>query len=88
MDGLDRERSADDRRVWLIRLTNRGRRLASQLEVSPWELLSGAIGSLSAREKTQLLTLLGKVAEAVRRAVESDGRLSPSASQSNHGGSR
>jgi len=88
-DGLVvRERSSDDRRVWLIRLTERGRRLAPALEVSPWELLGGAIGALSAREKTQLLTLLGKVADAVRRAVEADGRPFPPQPHSNHGGSR
>jgi len=81
-DGLvARERSIDDRRVWLIRLTPAGRRLARDLEVSPWEVLAGAIGALSGREKSQLLTLLGKLADHVRQTVD----LAPS--QTN-GGSR
>ncbi|HEV8321281.1 MAG TPA: MarR family transcriptional regulator [Myxococcota bacterium] len=84
-DGLvARERSADDRRVWLIRLTDRARRLAPALEVSPWDVLAGAIAALGARDKRQLLVLLGRVADNVRRTVESDGRPV----QANNGGTR
>src|SRR5690349_9421641 len=40
-----REQSADDRRVWKIRLTDEGRALARRIEITPWELLRDALAA-------------------------------------------
>jgi DNA-binding MarR family transcriptional regulator len=72
-DGLvTRERSAEDRRVWRIRPTARGREIAGSIAVAPWDLLRKALRALQRREQDQLVTLLRKVAEGVKRSVEDD----------------
>ena len=72
-DGLvTRERSEEDRRVWRIRPTERGQKIARSIQVAPWDLLRQALGSLSLREREQLVLLLGKVAASVKRSVEND----------------
>src|SRR5688572_14592680 len=34
-----REQSADDRRVWKIKLTTQGKTIAKKIDVAPWEIL-------------------------------------------------
>lgn len=65
-----REQSAEDRRVWRIRMTPRGAELAAKTQVLPWDLLRTALASLDRREKEQLVTTLQKVAAHVARSVE------------------
>jgi DNA-binding MarR family transcriptional regulator len=74
-DLVVREQSAEDRRVWRIRLSERGRALARRIDVAPWRLLRQAVAALPPRERDTLVALLGKVAERVRAAVkEQDSR--------------
>lgn len=69
-----REQSADDRRVWRIRLTDKGRAVARKVEVAPWDLLRRAIDALERREKEQLVAILRKVAAHVTEELEEEGR--------------
>jgi DNA-binding MarR family transcriptional regulator len=69
-DGLVRRaRDPDDRRVFLIKLTERGRRLAREIDVAPWEALRGAILRLDPRDRARLLEILSTVATEVGRTV-------------------
>jgi DNA-binding MarR family transcriptional regulator len=61
-----REQSEEDRRVWRIRATERGQRIARDVAIAPWDLLRGAIASLGADEKTTLTRILTKLAAHVR----------------------
>jgi DNA-binding MarR family transcriptional regulator len=65
-----REQSADDRRVWKIRLTADGKALARKIDVAPWEILQSALAALPAAELEQLITTLSKIAEHVQRTVQ------------------
>jgi DNA-binding MarR family transcriptional regulator len=60
-----RERSAEDRRVWRVTLTARGRSLAAQLESTPGAIVREALGTLSPTERRELSRLLAKLAGAV-----------------------
>src|SRR5262245_61746620 len=53
-----REQSADDRRVWKIRLTADGKALARKIDVAPWEILQSALAALPAAELEQLIATL------------------------------
>ena len=64
-----RERSKEDRRVVFIRLTPKGRRLADDVPVEPWEIFRGALESLTAAEVRDLVKILGKVARRVKQTV-------------------
>ena len=66
-----REQSAEDRRVWRIRMTPKGAEIAARTQVLPWDLLREALGSLDRREKEQLTQILEKVAAHVAKQVES-----------------
>src|SRR5262245_50457564 len=50
-----REQSAEDRRVWKIRLTPPGKAIAKRLDVAPWEILRTAVLALPASERDQLV---------------------------------
>src|SRR6185369_8918650 len=50
-----REQSAEDRRVWKIRLTSHGKAIAKKLEVAPWEILRAAVTTLPSAELEQLI---------------------------------
>jgi DNA-binding MarR family transcriptional regulator len=65
-----REQSADDRRVWKIRLTADGKALARKIDVAPWEILQSALAALPAAELEQLIATLSKIAEHVQRTVQ------------------
>jgi MarR family transcriptional regulator, organic hydroperoxide resistance regulator len=65
-DGLvRREHSDDDRRVWMIRLTERGRRLAREIDIAPWDALREAIMRLGEKDRAKLLAILSRVAAEV-----------------------
>jgi DNA-binding MarR family transcriptional regulator len=66
---VDREQSAEDRRVWKIKLAPRGKRIADKIEVAPWDLLRSALEALSPAEQKQLVGILMKVANHVEHAV-------------------
>lgn len=64
-----REQSPSDRRVWMIRIADRGREIAGQVHVAPWDLLRDSLGSLPKQELSQLISILNKVAIHVETAV-------------------
>jgi DNA-binding MarR family transcriptional regulator len=69
-----REQSAEDRRVWRIRMTDKGLAAARAVEVMPWNLLRRALAALEPREKEQLVQTLQKVAAHVARQVNREAR--------------
>ncbi|HVH44373.1 MAG TPA: MarR family transcriptional regulator [Labilithrix sp.] len=66
---VTRERSKEDRRVVYIRLTAKGRRLAEEIPIEPWEIFRSALESLSVSEVRDLVKILGKVARRVQQTV-------------------
>jgi DNA-binding MarR family transcriptional regulator len=72
-DLVAREQSADDRRVWKIRLTDAGRGLARRIEVAPWDLLRAALAALPRAELDALVATMSKVAAHVTAAVSEQG---------------
>jgi len=69
---VTREQSVDDRRVWKIKLTTQGKATAKKIDVAPWEILRGAVMSLPADERTQLIATLDKIADYVERTVKKE----------------
>ncbi len=59
---VERARSEEDRRVWIIRLTQAGRKVAERAKVSPWETLRHALASLPVADQERLTAILKKVA--------------------------
>ncbi len=66
---VTREQSAEDRRVWIIAMTDPGRALSREIEVAPWDLLRQALVDLPAPELDTLIETLTKVAAHVESAV-------------------
>lgn len=64
-----RERSDEDRRIVLIRLTDEGRELASRIEVEPMAIFREALRSLPRRDIEELFRILGALQVHVRDAV-------------------
>lgn len=70
-DGLvERSRGADDRRVYKIRLSARGQKIARAVSITPWELLHDAVARLPAADKDNLLRILGKLADHISTRIE------------------
>ena len=67
---VERARSKEDRRVWIIRLTAQGRRVAERAKVSPWEILKGALAALPAADQERLTAILKKLVNNVTSQVE------------------
>jgi DNA-binding MarR family transcriptional regulator len=65
-----RARSKDDRRVVHIKLTEKGSRIAREVQVEPMEVARAALDSLSAAETRQLLQILTKIARRVQSIVK------------------
>jgi MarR family transcriptional regulator, organic hydroperoxide resistance regulator len=65
-----REQSAEDRRVWKIRLTPEGRAMAKKVDVAPWDILKDAVSALPAAELEQLLKTLSKLADHIEDVVK------------------
>jgi DNA-binding MarR family transcriptional regulator len=74
---VTRERSKEDRRVVFIRLTSKGKRLAEDIPVEPWEIFRSALESLTASEVRDLVKILGKLARRVQAAVRSERSAAP-----------
>jgi DNA-binding MarR family transcriptional regulator len=64
-----REQSAEDRRVWMIRLTPEGRAMAKKVDVAPWDLLRTAVAALPPAELEQLIKTLLKLADHIEHEV-------------------
>ncbi len=64
-----RARSAKDRRMVIIQLTDKGRLLARDVPLRPAEILRAALGRLDAVEARELLRILTKLAHEVRSIV-------------------
>jgi len=64
-----RERSEEDRRIVLIRLTDDGRELAGRIEVEPMAIFREALHSLPRRDIEELFRILGALQNHVREAV-------------------
>jgi DNA-binding MarR family transcriptional regulator len=74
---VTRARSRDDRRVFLIKLTPKGARIAETIAVEPMEILRSTLASLSATDMRDLMRILTKLARKVealarRPAMEGD----------------
>jgi MarR family transcriptional regulator, organic hydroperoxide resistance regulator len=65
-----REQSAEDRRVWKIRLTPEGRAMTKKVDVAPWEILRDAVTALPQTELDQLMKTLLKVADHIEDVVK------------------
>ena len=65
-----REQSAEDRRVWKIKLTAEGRAVAKKVDVAPWEILQDALGALPQSELDALMKTLLKIADHVEDIVK------------------
>jgi DNA-binding MarR family transcriptional regulator len=72
-----RVRSTEDRRVFKIKLTDRGAKIARSIAVEPMEVFRGALESLSPGEVRDLLRILTKIARRVQSIVERDGVSPP-----------
>ena len=72
-----RERSTTDRRVIYIRLSEKGTKLARQIEVEPMEIFRSALLSLSQADLRDLLRILNKMQKRVRARVPIEGALAP-----------
>ena len=79
---VERARSEEDRRVWIIRLTAAGRKVAERARVSPWDVLRQALAELPALDQEKLTSLMRKVAVNVQNAVQ------PRRAKENANGSR
>ncbi|MBX7194511.1 MAG: MarR family transcriptional regulator [Sandaracinaceae bacterium] len=70
-DGLVlRDRSSADRRVVLIRATDKGRELARSVKVGAMELLTGALAALDEKDRQELRRIVLELAEHVRSEVD------------------
>jgi DNA-binding MarR family transcriptional regulator len=65
-----RARSEEDRRVWIIRLTAQGTRVADKAKVSPWEILRNALAELPPADQERLTGILKKLVTNVTAQVE------------------
>jgi MarR family transcriptional regulator, organic hydroperoxide resistance regulator len=64
-----RERSTTDRRVVYIRLSDKGQKLARQIEVEPMEIFRGALLDLGRDDVKDLVRILGRIEKRVRARV-------------------
>lgn len=64
-----RERSTTDRRVVLIRLNEKGMKLARQIEVEPMEIFRSALFSLPQADLRDLMRILTKLQKRVRARI-------------------
>ena len=69
-----RERSTTDRRVVHIRLSEKGQKLAKQIQVEPMEIFRGALQSLTHADLRDLLRIMNKLQRHVRTRI-ADGAM-------------
>ncbi|UQA63813.1 MarR family transcriptional regulator [Polyangium aurulentum] len=65
-----RERSTTDRRVVYIRLSDKGQKLAKNIQVEPMEIFRSALTSLTPADLAELLRILTKLRKGVLSFVE------------------
>jgi len=70
---VKRERSTTDRRVVFIRLSEKGQRLAREIQVEPMEIFRSALTSLPEEDLGALLRILTKLQKNVLSHVEQGG---------------
>ena len=63
---VSRDRSADDRRVVKVELTDEGRELHSAVVESQVRFASGLLKTLSPAEQDELLSLFGKISDRIK----------------------
>jgi DNA-binding MarR family transcriptional regulator len=68
-----RERSTVDRRVVHIKLSDKGVRLARQIQVEPMEIFREALAQLTQSDLRDLLRIMSKCQKFVRERLESHG---------------
>jgi MarR family transcriptional regulator, organic hydroperoxide resistance regulator len=68
-----RERSTVDRRVVHIRLSEKGQKLARQIQVEPMEIFRDALASLTQADIRDLLRIMNKLQKYVRSKVPDSG---------------
>jgi MarR family transcriptional regulator, organic hydroperoxide resistance regulator len=64
-----RDRSTTDRRVVHISLSEKGQKLAKQIQVEPMEIFRGALQSLSQADLRDLLRIMNKLQRYVRTHI-------------------
>lgn len=69
-----REQSAEDRRVWRIRLTPEGKATAKKLDIAPWEILQRAVMKLPPAKLEQLIATLLEVVDHVEEGFDAKER--------------
>lgn len=69
-----RDRSTTDRRVVHISLSEKGQKLAKQIQVEPMEIFRGALQSLSQADLRDLLRIMNKLQRYVRTHI-ADGAI-------------
>jgi DNA-binding MarR family transcriptional regulator len=69
-----RDRSTADRRVVHISLSDKGQKLAKQIQVEPMEIFRGALLSLSHADLRDLLRIMNKLQRYVRTHI-ADGAM-------------
>jgi DNA-binding MarR family transcriptional regulator len=67
-----RERSTVDRRVIHIRLSDKGQKLARQIQVEPMEIFREALAGLSQADLRDLLRIMNKLQKFVRSRVPAE----------------
>ncbi len=69
---VTRARSKDDRRVFFIKLTAKGARIAEGIEVQPMQILRSTLESLSMTDMRDLMRILTKLARRVEALARTD----------------
>lgn len=72
-----RRRSDEDRRVVHIELTAKGRRLARDIRIEPFEIFRTVLSELSVRDAADLKRIVTRLARRVRKLVERSAESGP-----------
>ena len=72
-----RERSTVDRRVIHIRLSDKGQKLARQIQVEPMEIFREALAALTQADLRDLLRIMNKLQKFVRSRVPAENGEGP-----------
>ena len=58
---MERQRSSEDRRIWLLALTSKGRKAYRQIHDGYRSMASAMLAPLNEKERAQLISLLSKM---------------------------
>jgi DNA-binding MarR family transcriptional regulator len=67
---LERKQDADDRRQWLIKLSEKGKRNLRAIEKTYEKFANSFVEPLTANERSELMRLLLKIEEALKTEVK------------------